>query len=327
MLQEGFTLMKIVILDGYTIHQEDLNWPVLEELGDLTVYDRTPEELAVERIGDAELVMTSKVIISKEVMDQCPNIRWIGVLATGYNMVDLDYATEKGISVANIPHYSTDSVAQFTFSLILEICNQAKVHADAVRDGAWQKSKDFTFTLTPQIELAGKTLGIIGFGSIGKKVAKIAEAMGMKVLIGTNHPAPDFATESIAFGSREEVLKQSDIISLHCPLTKETQGLINEKTIGLMKDGVILINTSRGALVEEKDLAEALKSGKILAAGLDVLSEEPPAEENPLLGLPGCYITPHIAWITKEARSRLIDIAGQNARSFLAGGNLNRVNR
>lgn len=319
--------MKIVILDGYTIHQEDLNWSVLEELGDLTVYDRTPDELVVERVGDAEIIMTSKAIISEEVMDQCPNMKWIGVLATGYDMVDLDYATAKGIPVTNIPHYSTDSVAQFAFSLLLEICNQAKVHVDAIRDGAWKDAKDFTFTVTPQIELAGKTLGIIGFGNIGRKVATIAEAMGMKVLIATNHPALDFATDRIGFGSREEVLRQSDIISLHCPWTKENEGLINKETIGLMKDGVILINTARGALIQEEDLAEALKSGKVFAAGLDVLSEEPPTEDNPLLDLPNCYVTPHIAWITKEARIRLIDIAAANLQSFLEGGRLNCVNK
>jgi len=318
--------MKIVILDGYTINPGDLSWSGLKEYGELTVYERTPKELVIPRIGDAEIIMTSKCVLTAEVLDQCPNLRYIGILATGINMVDIDCASAHNIKITNIPAYSTDSVAQFTFSILLEICNQVKAHNDAVHSGQWQNSKDFCFCLTPQMELAGKTFGVIGYGYIGKRVAKMAEALGMKVLIASNYPDPAFETENIAFTSLAELFACSDIISLHCPLTEDNKGFINQDTISKMKDGVILLNTSRGPLINEEDLAQALKSGKVLAAGLDVLSVEPPNDSNPLIGLPNCIITPHIAWITRESRTRLIDIAVSNLEAYLAGGNTNCVN-
>lgn len=318
--------MKIVILDGYTINPGDLSWSRLGQYGELTVYEGTPAELIASRIGDAEVVMTSKCVLTAEVLSQCPNLAWIGILATGINMVDLEYAASRGIPVANIPAYSTDSVAQFTFSLLLEICNRVGVHDRAVHSGQWQSSKDFCFRLTPQMELAGKTIGVIGFGNIGKRVAKMAEAFGMKVLIASSYPDPAFATENISFASLEKLLSSSDVISLHCPLTENNRGMINRETISKMKDGAILLNTSRGPLINEEDLASALKSGKVFAAGLDVLSVEPPRDGNPLIGLPNCVITPHIAWITKESRVRLIDTAVANLESYLSGENANCVN-
>ena len=318
--------MKIVILDGYTINPGDLSWSALEKYGELTVYERTPKELIIPRISDAEIVMTSKCVLTAEVMSMCPKLKWIGILATGINMVDLEYASSRNILVANIPAYSTDSVAQFAFSLLLEICNRVGDHEKAVHSGHWLSSKDFCFCLTPQKELAGKTFGVIGFGNIGKRAAKIAEAFGMKVLIASSYPDPAFETDRIAFVSLEKLFADSDVVSLHCPLTDGNRGFINKNAIAKMKNGVILLNTSRGPLINEEDLAQALKSGKISAAGLDVLSTEPPDKYNPLIGLPNCIITPHIAWITKESRTRLIDTAVFNLESWLAGTNINCVN-
>lgn len=318
--------MKIVILDAYTINPGDLSWSALEKYGELTVYERTPKELIVPRIGDAEIVMTSKCVLTAEVLSQCPNLKWIGILATGINMVDLEYASSRGILAANIPAYSTDSVAQFTFALLMEICNRIGMHNEAVHSGQWQSSKDFCFCLTPQMELAGKTFGIVGFGNIGKRAARMAEAFGMKVLIASSYPDPSFETDNIAFASLDELFAASDVVSLHCPLTESNRGFIDRGALSKMKDGVILINTSRGPLINEEDLAQALKAGKVYAAGLDVLSVEPPKGDNPLVGLPNCIITPHIAWITKESRTRLIDIAVSNLESYLAGENINCVN-
>ena len=318
--------MKIVILDGQTINPGDLSWDALKKYGELTVYERTPKELIVSRIRDAEAVLTSKCILSAEVLSQCPNLKYIGVLATGINMVDLECAAARRITVTYIPAYSTDSVAQFTFSLLLEICNHVKLHSDAVHSGKWQTSEDFCFRLTPQMELAGKTFGIIGYGNIGRKAARIAEALGMNVVIASKYPDPGFETENISFVTLEELYKQSDVISLHCPLTEENRGFINSSSISKMKDGVILLNTSRGPLITDDDLAQALKSGKVAAAGLDVLTAEPPRNGNPLIGIPNCIITPHIAWITKESRTRLIETAGSNLEAFLNGEKINCVN-
>lgn len=318
--------MKIVVLDGYTVNPGDLSWDQLKEFGELSVYDRTPSELVVSRIGDADIVMTSKCLLTKEVLSACPNVKWIGILATGFNNVDFAYTKEHGIPVTNIPAYSTNSVVQLTFSLLLEICNQVRIHNDAVHSGEWQSSEDFCFTKTPQMELWNKTFGIIGFGSIGRSVAKVAEALGMKVLITSNHPDPSFESERIAFTTQQDLFAQSDVISLHCPLTEERKGFINSHSIGEMKDGVILLNTARGPLVNEADLAEALQSGKVAAAGLDVLSAEPPREGSPLFGISNCIITPHIAWNTKEARSRLINTAVSNLAAFTEGRKLNCVN-
>ena len=318
--------MRIVVLDGYTINPGDLSWDQLKEYGELTVYDRTPPELTVSRIKDAEIVMTSKCLLTKDVIAACPNLKWIGVLATGFNVIDLEYATSRNIPVTNIPAYSTDSVAQLTFSLLLEICNQVKAHSDTVHAGAWQTSSDFCYTVTPQTELASKIFGIIGFGSIGRRTAKIAEAFGMKVLIASNYPDPAFETDQISFTTQEELFAQADVISLHCPLSERNKGFINKSSISLMKDGVILLNTSRGPLINEVDLADALRTGKVFAAGLDVLTTEPPKEDNPLIGIKSCIITPHIAWNSIEARGRLIRIAVDNLRSYLAGENINCVN-
>jgi glycerate dehydrogenase len=317
--------MKIVILDGYTINPGDLSWSALNRYGELTVYDRTLKELIVSRIGDAEAVLTSKCILSAEVLEQCPGVKYIGVLATGYNMVDLSYATEHGILVTNIPTYSTESVAQFTFSLLLEICNRIGVHNESVHAGRWQGSVDFCYSLTPHIELSGKVFGIVGFGSIGRQAAKIAEAFGMQVLITSNYPDPSFETDRIRFASMAELFASSDVISLHCPLTEDNRGFINRHSISEMKDGVILLNTSRGPLILDYDLADALRSGKVSAAGLDVLTTEPPRSGNPLIGLPNCIITPHIAWITKESRIRLINTAVANLDAWQAGASINSV--
>lgn len=318
--------MKIVVLDGFTTNPGDLSWSGFEELADITIYDRTPEELVAARIGDAEGVITNDCKISNDSMDKCPNLKWIGAISTGVNMLDLNHATARGILVANVPAYSTDSVAQLTISLLLEICNQVKRHSDAVSAGEWSRAEDFCFTLTPQIELMGKTLGIIGYGNISRRVTKIAEALGMKVVISTNYPDSGFSNEQIRFGSLEEVLCQSDVISLHCPLKDSNREMINRETIAKMKDGVILLNTARGGLINEQDLAQALLSKKIYAAGLDVLSSEPPKEDHPLIGLENCFITPHMGWITKEARMRLLHTALKNLKSYLNGGHLNCLN-
>ena len=318
--------MKIVILDGYTVNPGDLSWDQMKQFGELTVYDRTPPELLISRINDAEIVFTNKCLLTKEVLSACPQVKWIGILATGFNNVDLEYTRERGIYVTNIPAYSTNSVVQLTFSLLFELCNQVRIHSDAVHAGEWQNSEDFCFTKTPQMELYGKTFGIVGFGSIGKRVAKVAEALGMEVLIASNHPDPSFESEQISFTTQQDLFTRSDIISLHCPLTENNRGFINSDTIRQMKDGVIILNTARGPLLNEADLADALKSGKVAFAGLDVLSSEPPREGNPLFGIPNCIITPHIAWNTKEARARLIQIAVDNLAFYQKGKNINCVN-
>lgn len=313
------TQRKIVILDGYTENPGDLSWEGMERLGQVIVYERTaPEEIA-ERIGDAQLVLTNKTLITREIMAQCKNIRYIGVLATGYNVVDVQAAREKGIVVTNIPAYGTEAVGQFAIALLLEICSQVGHHNRAVHQGRWESCKDFCFWDYPLIELWGKTMGIIGFGRIGRNVAHIAQALGMKILACANHPNPVYENENCRYASLEEVLTRSDVISLHCPLTPETENLINRETIGKMKDGVILLNNSRGGLVVEKDLAEALESGKVYAAGVDVVSREPIGRDNPLLTAPNCFITPHISWAPRETRQRLMNIAVENLRSYLEG--------
>lgn len=324
--------MKTVILDGYTISRDDLNWSSLIKFGKLVFFQRTEPEEVVTRIGDAEAVLTSKCVIDQNVINRCFHLRYIGVLATGYNNVDTVYARRKNIIVTNIPYYSGSSVAQMTFSLLLETANHAWVHNISVHRGDWAESEDFCYTLTEQTRLAGKTIGIIGFGNIGRQVAQIAEAFGMKVICYTTHPPAGRISlieqelvRFVEFTSLDSVLRRSDIITLHCPLKDETRDLISRNSIYKMKDGVVLINTARGPLVNEADLADALKSGKIRAAGLDVLSVEPPSPDNPLLGLRNCIITPHIGWITKEARARLIEIATLNIEAFLRGDSLNRV--
>ena len=322
--------MKIVVLDGYTENPGDLSWSGFEGLGEFTVYDRGSETdkegEAIARIGDAEIVITNKTPITKRVLDSCPSIRYIGVLATGYNVVDYTYAAKQGIPVTNVPGYGTDTVAQFTFALLLEICHHVAHHSEAVHVGRWEQCADFCFCDYPQIELAGKTMGIIGFGRIGQKVGIIAKAFGMRVLAYSPHEY-ERGKAIGTYVNLENLLAESDIISLHCPLFPETEGIINQGTIAKMKDGVIILNNGRGPLIVEQDLADALNSGKVQAAGVDVVSVEPIKGDNPLLTAKNCFITPHIAWATKEARQRIMDCAVQNLKAYLAGKPENVVNQ
>lgn len=317
--------MKIVVLDGFTLNPGDLDWNALTALGDVAVYDRTEASSIVERIGDAELILTNKTPISAETIHSCKNLRYIGVLATGYNVVDTAAAKAAGIVVTNIPTYGTDSVAQFTFALLLEICHHAGHHAQSVRDGEWTKSPDFCYWHYPLIELAGKTMGIIGFGRIGRRTGEIAHAFGMNVLAYDEYPNIVYEKEGISCTTLERLLAESDVISLHCPLTDRNQDMINADSIAKMKDGAILINTSRGPLVDETALAAALNSGKLAAAAVDVVSTEPIRPDNPLLKARNILITPHIAWAPKEARSRLLNIAVENIRAFIDGSPINVV--
>ncbi|WP_312647617.1 D-2-hydroxyacid dehydrogenase [Aminipila sp.] len=301
--------MKMVILDGATIDPE-LSWESFDKFGELTVYPRTPDGLVMERIGDAEAVFVSKISLHKEILTQCKNLKFVGVMATGYNNVDLNICRELGIAVCNIPAYSTDAVAQHTFALILEICSQVALHNKSVKDGEWFTSKDFCYWKSPIILLNGKSLGIIGYGNIGKKVGEIAKAFGMTINV---------------FSQNKEAAIKSDILSLHCPATENNMRFINKDFITQMKDGAILINTARGILLNESDVAEALKSGKLAAAGLDVLEKEPPDPANSLVSLPNCFITPHMCWSPKEMRQIIIDGCVANLEAFVAGKFLNRV--
>ena len=318
--------MKIVILDGYTENPGDLSWDGFENLGELTVYDRTPREKIIERIGKAEAVIVNKTPIDKATLEACPNIRYIGVLATGYNVVDVNAAKEKGIAVCNIPTYGTEAVAQFAIALLLEVCHHVAHHSQAVHEGRWENNADWCFWDYPLIELAGKTMGIIGFGRIGQATGRIAKALGMKV-IAFDEYANDSGSMIAEYVSLDELFAQSDVITLHCPLFPSTEGIINEKNIAKMKDGVIIINNSRGQLIHEGDLAEALNSGKVYAAGLDVVSSEPINGNNPLLKAKNCIITPHISWAPKESRKRLMDIAVNNLAAFINGNPINVVNK
>ena len=312
--------MKIVVLDGYAANPGDLSWAPLEALGELTVYDRTPADQIAARIADAELVLTNKAVLSRELIAGAKKLRYIGVLATGYNVVDVAAAKELGVVVTNIPAYSTDSVAQLVFALLLEICHNVGHHSQAVHAGRWSANQDFCFWDTPLIELAGKTMGIVGYGRIGHKVAEIARCFGMNVIAWTRTPRDPECV------SLDELLERSDVISLHCPLFPETKNLINRDTIAKMKDGVILINTSRGPVVNDADLRAALESGKVYAAGADVSTVEPIPADSPLLGAKNMFLTPHIAWATFEARERLMDIAVKNVEAFLSGAPVNTVN-
>ena len=317
--------MKIVVLDGYTLNPGDLSWEGFESLGEVQVYDRTPAEKTVERIGDAPVILTNKTAITKEILDQCPAIRYIGVLATGYNVVDVKAAAQKGIVVTNIPSYGTDAVAQYAFALLLEMCHHVGLHDESVKAGEWENCQDFCYWKTPLMELAGKTLGLIGFGRIGQRTGAIARAMGMKVLAYDRFQRPELENENCRYVSLEQLLAASDVISLHCPLLPETKGVINRDTISRMKDGVLIINTSRGDLVVEKDLAEALISGKVAGAAADVVSTEPIRGDNPLLKAPNMIITPHMAWGAKESRGRLMNQAVENLKAFLSGNPVNTV--
>ena len=320
--------MNIVVLDGYTENPGDLSWDELGKLGELTVYDRTPvndEAEIIRRIGDAEVVFTNKTPISKAVIDACPDMKFISMLATGYNVVDYVYAHEKGIPVTNVPSYGTASVAQFAIAMLLEICHHVAHHSDTVHQGKWSKSIDWCYWDYPLIELDGKTIGIIGFGRIGRQTGKIAKALGMKVLAYDN--MENEAGKAIGdYVPLDTLLAQSDVIALHCPLFPDTQGIVNKDTIAKMKDGVILLNNSRGPLVVEQDLADALNSGKVYAAGLDVVGTEPINPDNPLLTAKNCIITPHISWAPKESRQRIMDCAVENVKAYIAGAPVNVVN-
>lgn len=321
--------MKIVILDGYTENPGDLSWKGMGALGELTVYDRTSltdTQETIDRVGDAEAVITNKTPIPREVFDKCPNIKYVGVLATGYNVVDINTARSKGIPVTNIPTYGTDAVGQFAIALLLEICHHIGHHSDAVHQGRWSSNADWCFWDYPLIELAGKTMGIIGFGRIGQTTGLIAKALGMNVIANDTFESESGKAVAV-YVDRDTLLAQSDVIALHCPLFSETEGLINRENIAKMKDGVIILNNSRGQLIVEQDLKDALDSGKVYAAGLDVVSTEPINADNVLLGTKNCFITPHISWAPKESRQRLMNIAVNNLKAFADGNPVNVVNK
>lgn len=317
--------MKIVVLDGYTENPGDLSWEGLEQLGDLTVYDRSLQDQVVERIGNAEIVLVNKVQLTKEIMEHTTNLKYIGVLATGYNVVDVEAAKEKGITVTNIPTYGTDGVAQYAIALLLELCHRIGEHSTTVFAGDWTTNADWCYWNSPQMELAGKTMGIIGYGRIGQKVGAIATALGMSVIANDRSH-----TEGIVAGAKmvdlDQLFSESDVISLHCPLFPETEGLINKETIAKMKDGVYIVNDSRGQLINEADLRDALNNGKVGGAAVDVVSTEPIKQDNPLLDAKNMIITPHMAWASREARGRLMAIAVENVEKFQSGTPVNVVN-
>ena len=318
--------MKIIVLDGYGLNPGDLTWKGFEELGELTVYDRTSPSELLERAAGAEALVTNKTLITSENMDALPDLKYIGILATGYNVVDIDAAKARGIVVTNIPAYSTASVAQMVFAHILNITQRVGYYADENKQGRWTKNADFCYWDTHLVELQGKKMGIVGFGNIGQATARIAQAFGMEVCVYSSKP--QFALPSgIKKMELDELFEECDVVSLHCPLTPDTKEMVNAERLSKMKPNAILINTGRGPLINEQDLADALNEGKIAAAGLDVLSVEPSVEGNPLLGARNCFITPHIAWATLEARTRLMDIAVQNLKSYLKGLIINNVAR
>lgn len=323
----GGKQMRIVILDGYTENPGDLSWDGFKALGELTVHDRITEPGRIaEYIGDAEVIYTNKTPITRETIGRCPNLKYIGVLATGYNVVDIEAAKEAGVIVTNIPSYGTNAVSQHTIALLLELCHHAGDHSRSVKKGEWTGSRDWCFWNYPLIELAGKTMGIIGFGRIGQSTARIAQALGMKILACDIRREEALESENCRYVSLDNLLEDSDVISLHCPLLSDNAGIINKNTIAKMKDGVLLINTSRGLLIVEEDLRDALNSGKIAGAAVDVVSTEPIQGDNPLLQAKNCIITPHIAWAPKESRQRLMDIAVNNLKAFLDGAPVNVVN-
>ena len=321
--------MKIVVLDGYTENPGDLSWDALRAFGEVTVYDRTAytdAPIIAERIGEAEIAVVNKTPIRRATLDACPNLKFVAVLATGYNIVDCAYAKEKGVLVANVPAYGTAAVAQLSIALLLELCHHVGSHSDSVHAGKWSSSPDFCYWDHPLIELAGKTIGIIGFGRIGQAEGRIARAMGMHVLAYDVYPN-DAGRAIGAYVDLDTLLAQADVVSLHCNLTPENTGLINKENIAKMKDGAILINNARGQLIVEQDVADALNSGKLAAAGLDVVYTEPIRPDNPLLTAKNCIITPHISWAPKESRQRIMDATAENIRAFLAGTPQNVVNR
>ncbi len=319
--------MKIVILDGYPLNPGDLSWEYLEKYGNLIVHERTAVADIAERAAGATAVLTNKVPLDAGVMERLPDLKYIGVLATGYNIIDTAYAKERGIVVTNVPGYSTQSVAQLTFALLLELCHHVQRHSDRVKEGKWARSPDFSFWDYPLIELAGKTMGIVGFGDIGKQVGDIAAAFGMQVIAQSRTETDQSHRRNFRWVGLDELLAQSDVVSLHCPLTPQTQGLINADTLANMKTTSFLLNTSRGPLLEEASLAAALNVGKLAGAAVDVLTMEPPRTNNPLFSARNCLVTPHIAWATKEARARLMGTVDENLKAYLADQPINVVNR
>ncbi len=315
--------MKIAILDSYALNPGDLSWANFEELGDITIYPRTKPEQILERCWDAEIVFTNKTPLDQHIFNKLEKLRYIGVLATGYDVVDISAAREYGVVVTNIPDYGTNSVVQMTYALLLELCNNVWRHSEGVHSGKWSASKDWCYWDYPLTELAGKTIGILGLGIIGQQVAKVALAFGMQVIATSSSPKK---SKDVKWVTIDELFEQSDVISIHCPLTPSTHSMVNESKLNLMKSSAFIINTSRGPIINEIDLAKALNTGAIAGAGLDVLSTEPPSADNPLMKAKNCIITPHIAWATKESRKRLMDIALQNLLCFMDGNKINVVN-
>ena len=318
--------MKIVVLDGYTLNPGDISWDGLEALGDVTIHDRTPADKVVERSIGAEVIFTNKTPISEEAINQLPSLKFIGVLATGYNIVNTEAAKAKGIIVSNVPGYGTASVVQMTMALLLELCLHVQRHSDSVMQGKWARSADWCFWDYPLVELAGKTIGIIGFGSIGQQVGDVATAFGMNIIGNSRNWTDQSQRKNFRWAEIPELLAQSDVVSIHCPLTPETKGLINKDSLRTMKKSAFLLNTSRGPIVVDDDLADALGNDVIAGAGIDVLSAEPPPADNPLFGAKNCIITPHIAWATKETRMRLMDATVNNLSAFINGKPVNVVN-
>lgn len=314
--------MKIVITDGFAVNPGDLSWDIFKQFGQVEIYTDTPNDLAAQRIGDADIAIINKTLINEALLEQCPNLKLICVAATGYNVVDCAATKKRNIPVCNVPGYGTAAVAQFTFSLLLELCNRVGLHDRLVHEGQWAKRGGFCFWDTPQTELAGKTLGIIGYGTIGQAVGKIAEAFGMTVLCYNR----SHSVEGASYVTLEELLQKSDIVSLHCPYTPETHQIINAQTIQQMKDGALLLNTARGGVINEEAVAEALRSGKLGGAAVDVVSSEPILETNPLYTAPNCIITPHMAWAPRESRQRIIDSMVRSIQGYLAGTPVHVVN-
>jgi glycerate dehydrogenase len=319
--------MKIVILDGYTLNPGDLNWDGLKQLGDLTVYDRTPADKVVERASGAEIVFTNKTPVSEDALNHLPKLKFIGVLATGYNIVNTEVAKQRGVIVSNVPGYGTTSVVQMTFALLLELCLHVQRHSDAVMDGKWARSADWCFWDYPLVELAGKTIGIIGFGRIGQQVGDVASAFGMNIIGSSRTQTDQSHRRNFQWADVPQLLEQSDVVSIHCPLFPETKGLINKESLQRMKRSSFLLNTSRGPIIVDEDLADALNNDVIAGAGIDVLSVEPPSKDNPLFKAKNCIITPHIAWATKEASERLMEITVNNLTAFINGNPDNVVNK
>ena len=316
--------MKIVYTDAHTLNPGDLDWAPIQSLGDVTLYDRTRPDELVERVKDAQLVLVNKVKLTRETLSQLPNLRYIGVTATGYDIIDVAAARQQGIIVTNVKGYSTDSVAQLTFALLLELTHRAGRHSDSVQSGEWAASPDFSYWKSPLVELTGKTLGLVGYGDIGRRVASIGKAFGMNVLVHRRSTKAE-PRENISLVDRETLFRQSDVVSLHCPATADTIGFVNRALLSRMKQTAWLLNTSRGSLLNEADVADALNTGQIAGAGLDVLSIEPPVPNNPLITAKNCIITPHIAWASFEARQRLMHLVADNIRAFLAGSPINTV--